>query len=144
MFEKSIKEGPYKPTLESLKQYKCAEWFKDAKFGIWSHWGAQSVPMYGDWYARAMYYEDTDQYRYHVRYYGHPSKFGYKDRSLQDGLVLRVVIILSAMPSAFNSLIPPQIFNLDTDMANSCWLFCTGMLIIVVPVLFIVQGFIIP
>ena len=47
--------------------------------GIWSHWGAQSVPMYGDWYARHMYVEGSDQYRYHIRHYGHPSKFGYKD-----------------------------------------------------------------
>ena len=74
-----IKEGPFKPTFESLRQFECPEWFKDAKFGIWSHWGAQSVPMYGDWYARHIYCEGSDQYRYHIRHYGHPSKFGYKD-----------------------------------------------------------------
>lgn len=74
-----IKEGPFKPTLESLRQFECPEWFKNAKLGIWSHWGAQSVPMYGDWYARHIYCEGSDQYRYHLRHYGHPSKFGYKD-----------------------------------------------------------------
>lgn len=69
----------FEPTFESLWQYKCPDWFRDAKFGIWSHWGPQSVPMYGDWYARSMYIEGSPQYLYHVRHYGHPSKFGYKD-----------------------------------------------------------------
>ncbi|MDT0347668.1 alpha-L-fucosidase [Streptomyces litchfieldiae] len=71
--------GPFLPTLESLGEFVCPEWFRDAKLGIWSHWGPQSVPMYGDWYARNMYIEGTDQYRYHLRKYGHPSEFGYKD-----------------------------------------------------------------
>lgn len=74
-----IRKGPYEPTFESLRTFECPEWFRDAKFGIWSHWGAQSVPMYGDWYARNMYCEGSEQYLYHIRHYGHPSKFGYKD-----------------------------------------------------------------
>ena len=74
-----IKEGPFKGTVESLGNFECPDWFRDAKFGIWSHWGPQSVPMYGDWYARHMYVEGTPQYLYHWRKYGHPSKFGYKD-----------------------------------------------------------------
>ncbi|MBQ5602599.1 MAG: alpha-L-fucosidase [Clostridia bacterium] len=69
----------FEPTFESLRQFECPKWFKDAKFGIWSHWGPQSVPMYGDWYARAMYIEGSDAYKYHLRHYGHPSEFGYKD-----------------------------------------------------------------
>ena len=69
----------FEPTFESLRQYSAPEWFRDAKFGIWSHWGPQSVPMFGDWYARNMYIEGTPQYEYHLRHYGHPSKFGYKD-----------------------------------------------------------------
>jgi alpha-L-fucosidase len=69
----------FEPTFESLGQFSCPDWFADAKFGIWSHWGAQSVPMYGDWYARHMYVEGSEQYLYHIRHYGHPSKFGYKD-----------------------------------------------------------------
>ena len=69
----------FKPTFSSLRQYSVPEWFRDAKFGIWSHWGPQSVPMFGDWYARNMYIEGTPQYEYHLRHYGHPSKFGYKD-----------------------------------------------------------------
>ena len=70
---------PFEPTFESLRQYSAPEWFRDSKFGIWSHWGPQSVPMFGDWYARNMYIEGTPQYEYHLRHYGHPSKFGYKD-----------------------------------------------------------------
>lgn len=69
----------YEATFESLAGHRCPDWFRDAKFGIWSHWGPQSVPMFGDWYARNMYIQGTDQYEYHVRHYGHPSKFGYKD-----------------------------------------------------------------
>ena len=75
----SILPGPFEATLESLQAYECPQWFRDAKFGIWSHWGPQSVPMYGDWYARNMYIEGSEQYRYHWRRYGHPSVFGYKD-----------------------------------------------------------------
>jgi alpha-L-fucosidase len=69
----------FKPNKESLKQYKYPEWFRDAKFGIWAHWGPQAVPRQGDWYARKMYEERSDDYKYHVAHYGHPSKFGYKD-----------------------------------------------------------------
>ncbi len=69
----------FEASFESLRTYECPEWFRDAKFGIWSHWGPQSVPMYGDWYARYMYVEGSPQYLYHLRHYGHPSEFGYKD-----------------------------------------------------------------
>jgi alpha-L-fucosidase len=75
----AILKGPFEGTVESLQNYRCPDWFRNAKFGIWSHWGPQSVPMYGDWYARNMYIEGSDQYRYHCRVFGHPSKFGYKD-----------------------------------------------------------------
>ncbi len=75
----SIEQGPFEPTWASLRQYRCPAWFREAKVGIWAHWGPQSVPMYGDWYARNMYLEGSDQYRYHVRKYGHPSQVGYKD-----------------------------------------------------------------
>ncbi len=69
----------FQPTFESLANYKCPEWFRDAKFGIWAHWGPQSVPMYGDWYARRMYEEGGKDYEHHLKTYGHPSKFGWKD-----------------------------------------------------------------
>lgn len=70
----------FQPSFESLiRGYKCPDWFRDAKFGIWSHWGAQSVPMAGDWYARNMYRQGSEQYIHHLCHYGHPSKVGYKD-----------------------------------------------------------------
>jgi alpha-L-fucosidase len=71
--------GPFSPTDESLKGYSCPDWFRDAKFGIWAHWGPQAVPRQGDWYARRMYEPDDPAYKYHVEHYGHPSQFGYKD-----------------------------------------------------------------
>ena len=77
--ETAMPEGPYKPTDESLKQYQYPEWFRDAKFGIWAHWGPQAVPRQGDWYARRMYEENDPAYKYHIEHYGHPSVFGYKD-----------------------------------------------------------------
>ena len=60
-----IADGPFKPDWESLKQYKTPEWFADAKFGIWAHWGAQCQPEHGDWYARGMYEEGSDHYKFH-------------------------------------------------------------------------------
>jgi alpha-L-fucosidase len=72
-------EGPYKPTWESLLQYDAPEWYRDAKFGIWAHWTPQCVPEAGDWYARNMYMEGSDQYKYHMEHFGHPSRFGYKE-----------------------------------------------------------------
>ncbi len=74
-----IADGPFKPTDESLQQNQYPEWFRDAKFGIWAHWGPQAVPRQGDWYARRMYQEKDPAYKYHVEHYGHPSEFGFKD-----------------------------------------------------------------
>jgi alpha-L-fucosidase len=71
--------GKFQPTDESFKQYQYPEWFRDAKFGIWAHWGPQAVPRMGDWYAKKMYQEGSPDYKYHLEHYGHPSKFGYKD-----------------------------------------------------------------
>jgi alpha-L-fucosidase len=66
-------------TRKSLDAYVIPEWYRDAKFGIWSHWGPQSAVEFGDWYARTMYEEGSPQYLYHVETYGHPSKVGFKD-----------------------------------------------------------------
>ncbi len=79
MTDFEIESGPFEPSWESLRSFECPRWFRDAKLGVWAHWGPQSVPMFGDWYARHMYVEGHDQYRHHWRVYGHPSKFGYKD-----------------------------------------------------------------
>ena len=72
-------QGKYEPSWESLKQHETPEWFRDAKFGMWAHWGPQCVEGSGDWMAREMYMEGTGKYKYHVEHYGHPSEFGFKD-----------------------------------------------------------------
>lgn len=71
--------GPFQPTPESLRTYEVPQWFRDAKFAIWAHWGPQSAAEAGDWYARNMYIQGSQQYKYHLEHYGHPSKFGFKD-----------------------------------------------------------------
>jgi len=74
-----ITPGPFKGTRESLRTWQVPAWYRDAKFGIWAHWEPQSAPGYGDWYARNMYIQGQRQYEYHVKTYGHPTKFGFKD-----------------------------------------------------------------
>jgi alpha-L-fucosidase len=74
-----VAKGKFQPTWDSLKQYQVPEWFRDAKFGIWAHWGAQCEPERGDWYARHMYSEGHWQYKEHIARYGHPSTNGFKD-----------------------------------------------------------------
>lgn len=69
----------FEPTWDSLRQYSCPEWFRDAKFGIYVHWGVYSVPAQGCWYGRNMYETNRPQYQYHINNWGHPSEFGYKD-----------------------------------------------------------------
>jgi predicted permease len=56
---------------------------------------------------------------------------------IEEGLPLKVVMILSSMPVAFTSLVPPSLYDLDVDLANSCWLFSTSLLVVVLPVLYI-------
>jgi alpha-L-fucosidase len=75
----TITAGKFEPTLDSFQQYQAPDWFRDAKFGIWSVWGPESVPEQGDWYARKMYMQGDPDYNYQVQTYGHPSVFGYKD-----------------------------------------------------------------
>jgi alpha-L-fucosidase len=77
-----VARGPFQPTWESLSSsYQVPDWFRDAKFGIWAHWGPQCQPEMGDWYAQRMYQPDRSAalYKFHVEKYGHPSKFGFKD-----------------------------------------------------------------
>jgi alpha-L-fucosidase len=74
-----ITPGPFNATRESLRQWQIPDWYRDAKFGIWAHWGPQSAIECGDWYARNMYEQGSRQYEYHVKTYGHPTKAGYKD-----------------------------------------------------------------
>jgi len=75
----AVKTGAFGNDWESLSDWECPEWFKDAKFGIWAHWGPQCQAEDGDWYARFMYYEGSGQYNYHVNRFGNPKNFGLKD-----------------------------------------------------------------
>ena len=75
----NVMKGPFEPTWDSLQNYQTPEWYRNAKFGIWAHWGPQCQPEAGDWYARGMYQEGSWQYKCHLEKYGHPSKFGFKD-----------------------------------------------------------------
>jgi alpha-L-fucosidase len=74
-----LRPGPFNSSVASLETYRTPDWFRDAKFGIWSHWGPQAVAGQGDWYARFMYVPGHPHYDHHVKTYGHPSEFGYKD-----------------------------------------------------------------
>jgi len=56
---------------------------------------------------------------------------------IENGLPLKVVMILSSVPVAFTALVPPSLYDLDVDLANSCWLFSTSLLVVVLPVLYI-------
>lgn len=70
----------FKDTWESLYQYNVPEWFKDAKLGIFFHWGVYTVPQMGsEWYSRNMYQQNSTTYEYHIKNYGKHSDFGYKE-----------------------------------------------------------------
>ena len=87
----AVAPGRFEATDASLKHYEYPDWFRDAKFGIWAHWGPQAVPRHGDWYAKKMYLSDdidkktgqhkgpSSDYKDHLAHYGHPSEKGYKD-----------------------------------------------------------------
>ncbi len=78
--EDVIAKGPYRDTWESLSSYQVPEWYRNAKFGIFIHWGIYSVPAFGsEWYSRNMYIRDSLEYRHHVETYGKHTEFGYKD-----------------------------------------------------------------
>ena len=76
-----IEDGPFEPTWASIEANYPGEpaWLRDAKFGIWVHFGPQAAGESGDWYARKLYYEGTTAYQNHKKRYGHPSEVGYKE-----------------------------------------------------------------
>jgi alpha-L-fucosidase len=76
-----IEPGPFEPTWESIeKNYPGTPgWLRDAKFGIWVHFGPQSAGQSGDWYARKLYVPGTPAYNNHLKNFGHPSEVGYKE-----------------------------------------------------------------
>ncbi|AOS44251.1 Alpha-L-fucosidase [Lacunisphaera limnophila] len=79
-----VAAGPFAPTWDSLRGYEAPAWFRDAKFGIWAHWGPQCEPGMGDWYARHLYFENGPAWgpnvtAFHRETYGHPSQAGFKE-----------------------------------------------------------------
>jgi alpha-L-fucosidase len=71
---------PYDPTWDSLARHPVPQWYRDAKFGIYCHWGVYSVPAFGnEWYSRTMYQKGTAENQHHLKTYGPLSTFGYKD-----------------------------------------------------------------
>lgn len=75
-----IANGSFKDDWASLSQFKMPEWFTDAKFGIFIHWGVFSVPAFGnEWYSRNMYVEGSPEFEHHIKTYGPQKNFGYKD-----------------------------------------------------------------
>lgn len=78
--KKGANTGPYRPDWNSLRAYRTPDWFRDAKFGIFIHWGVYSVPGFAnEWYSRNMYVPGNKAYEHHLKTYGPQSKFGYKD-----------------------------------------------------------------
>ncbi|MDX2431221.1 MAG: alpha-L-fucosidase [Bacteroides sp.] len=93
----STVQPDYKPDISSYKSpggtevflpdsasiarsYEIPEWFKDAKFGVFIHWGVYAVPAFGnEWYPRRMYDEGSDVNKHHIETYGSLTEFGYKD-----------------------------------------------------------------
>ena len=82
--EAAVAKGPFEANWKSLENYEIPQWYKDAKFGIFIHWGAYSVPAFGsEWYPRQMYIDTKRRgdnfFAHHVEKYGPQKKFGYKD-----------------------------------------------------------------
>jgi alpha-L-fucosidase len=78
--DQTIAQGPFEPTWESLTGYQVPDWFRDAKFGVFVHWGPYCVPAFGnEWYSRNMYQPDMAEFEHHRRVHGPQNEFGYKD-----------------------------------------------------------------
>ncbi len=76
----TIAQGPFQPSWESLGDFRVPEWYQDAKFGLFIHWGPYATPAFGsEWYPRNMYVEGSKEYEHHRKTYGPQSEFGYKD-----------------------------------------------------------------
>jgi alpha-L-fucosidase len=73
-------QGPFRADWESLQKFEAPDWYRDAKFGIFIHWGVYSVPAFGsEWYPRLMYQTGGPEFKHHIATYGPQDKFGYKD-----------------------------------------------------------------
>ncbi|MGA8182837.1 MAG: alpha-L-fucosidase, partial [Terriglobia bacterium] len=72
--------GRFSPTWDSLSQYNVPDWYRDAKLGVFMHWGVYSVPAHAsEWYPRLMYRKESPVFEWHRQHWGPQSMFGYKD-----------------------------------------------------------------
>ncbi|HEY3987838.1 MAG TPA: alpha-L-fucosidase [Acidobacteriaceae bacterium] len=78
--DRAVDAGPFRDDWQSLRAYQAPEWFRDAKFGIFIHWGVYSVAGFGsEWYSRNMYQQGSSDFTHHLATYGPQTTFGYKD-----------------------------------------------------------------
>jgi alpha-L-fucosidase len=78
--DQGARSGPFQPNWSSLQHFQVPQWYLDAKFGIFLHWGVYSVPAFGnEWYPRNMYREGSKEFQHHLATYGPQAIFGYKD-----------------------------------------------------------------
>ncbi len=75
-----IAQGPFADNWNSLAGFRVPQWYRNAKFGIFIHWGAYAVPAFAnEWYPRNMYIQGKPEFQHHVETYGPHKDFGYKD-----------------------------------------------------------------
>ena len=75
-----LPDGPFEPTWDSLERFRVPEWYVNAKFGIFIHWGVYSVPAFAnEWYSRNMYVKGSREFEHHLKTFGPHDQFGYKD-----------------------------------------------------------------
>ena len=80
MMSASAPAATFQPNWTSLVEgWETPQWFRDAKFGIWAHWGPQCQPEAGDWYGRLMYIPGSGAYQHHLSNYGHPADTGFME-----------------------------------------------------------------
>jgi hypothetical protein len=114
-----VAKGQYTADWKELSRlYTVPEWWREAKFGAWAHWDPQSMPEQGDWYARGMYMPGHKQYEYHLKNFGHPSEYGYKD------------ICHNWVIDRWN---PAELMDLFVEMGARSLLTSPGILLMLVP-----------
>jgi alpha-L-fucosidase len=75
--DQTVAKGPFTASWQSLSRYNVASWYRDAKFGIFIHWGVYSVPAFGsEWYPRNMYQADQPEFNHHIQTFGPQADFG--------------------------------------------------------------------
>ncbi len=76
----TVTQGPFQAIWQSLETYQVPDWYRDAKFGIFIHWGVYSVPAFdSEWYPRNMYIRGSAVFKHHIATFGPQNQFGYKD-----------------------------------------------------------------